>query len=374
VTGSDPGLGALAANGGPTSTLAVFPGSPLVDAGDPDGCTDRQGVVLAFDQRGFPRNRGAGCDQGAFESDPAVVCASAPVSTAEDTPLTVTLACTDPEGQAVTYGVASAQRATVTGAGAARTYAPVRDYHGPDTILFSASDGVNPPVFASLAVTVTPVNDAPVAAADTGTAGVVAAPGVLANDTDVDRDALTAQLVTAPANGTVTLNPDGGYVYTPAAGFSGTDTFTYVARDAASSSAPATVTITVAAPAPSFAPPASVQPATAPVVSGVRAARRGRAVRVTLSEPARVTVRLLQERRGVRRGSRCVAPTRPGRRCVRRVRVRSFTRSAQAGANTFTLPRVRRGRYIVEVRATDSGGLRSPALSRRLTLGPVQGS
>jgi CSLREA domain-containing protein len=372
VTGSDPGLGALAANGGPTSTLAVFPGSPLVDAGDPDGCTDRQGVVLAFDQRGFPRNRGARCDKGAFESDPAVVCASAPVSTAEDTPLTVTLACTDPEGQAVTYGVASAQRATVTGAGAARTYAPVRDYNGPDTILFSASDGVNPPVFASLGVTVTPVNDAPVAAADTGSAGMVAAPGVLANDTDADRDPLTAQLVTAPANGTVTLNADGGYVYTPAPGFSGTDTFTYVARDAVSASAPATVTITVAAPAPSFVPPPTVQPAAAPEVSGVRAARSGRALRLTLSQPAQVRIRLLQERRGVRRGRRCVAPTRPGRRCVRYVLVRSFTRRLPAGANTLTLPRVRRARYVVEVRATGSGGLRSSTLSGRLRLGQVQ--
>ena len=116
----------------------------------------------------------------------------------------------------------------------------------------------------------------------------------------------------------------------------------------------------------------SVQPPTAPAVSGVLAAQRGRALRLTLSEPARVTVRLLQERRGVRRGSRCVAPTRPGRRCVRRVLVRSFTRQAQAGANTLTLPRVSRGRYIVEVRATDAGGVRSSLVTRRLTLGQVQ--
>ena len=49
--------------------------------------------------------------------------------------------------------------------------------------------------------------------------------------------------------------------------------------------------------------------------------------------------------------------------------MRSFTRQAQAGANTLTLPRVRRGRYFVEVRATDADGLRSPLVSRRLTLG-----
>ena len=105
------------------------------------------------------------------------------------------------------------------------------------------------------------------------------------------------------------------------------------------------------------------------MVSGLRAVQRGRALRLTLSKPARVTIRLLQERPGIRRGSRCVAPSRPGRRCVRRVLVRSFTRQAQAGTNTLTLPRVRRGRYIVEVRATEAGGLRSPLVSRRLTLG-----
>ena len=89
------------------------------------------------------------------------------------------------------------------------------------------------------------------AAADSGntSAGValsIPAPGVLANDTDVEQDPLTAELATAPANGNVTLSADGAYVYTPAGGFSGTDTFTYVARDGTVASAPATVTITVA--------------------------------------------------------------------------------------------------------------------------------
>jgi hypothetical protein len=312
------------------------------------------------------------------------VCESAPLTTAEDVPLPVTLACTDPEGAEVTHGVATAVHGAVTGAGAARTYTPAKDYNGPDTITFSASDGANPPVAAAIAITVTPVNDAPVAVADRGSALSVAAPGVLANDTDVDGDALTAELVGAPANGTVTLSADGAYVYAPTAGFSGTDAFTYVARDGSAASAPAAVTITVAPPSTgpgplptppstSAAPPPgglpSVKPSSAPVVSRPRPARRGRALRLTLSEPARLRIRVLQNRRGVRRGSRCVAPTRPGRRCVRRVLVRSFTRSAQAGTNTLTLPRLRRGRYIVEVRATDAGGLRSPVMSRRLTLG-----
>ena len=86
-------------------------------------------------------------------------------------------------------------------------------------------------------ITVTATNHAPVATNDTysaqvgGSVKTTAATGVLANDTDADNNVLTAHLVTGPTNGTLTLNPDGSFTYTPAAGFYGTDTFTYVAND-----------------------------------------------------------------------------------------------------------------------------------------------
>ena len=64
------------------------------------------------------------------------------------------------------------------------------------------------------------------------TALVVAAPGVLANDTDPNGDALTAVLVTNPAHGTLTLNADGSFTYTPTGGYTGPDSFIYRARDA----------------------------------------------------------------------------------------------------------------------------------------------
>ena len=54
---------------------------------------------------------------------------------------------------------------------------------------------------------------------------------MLANDTDMDGDALTAVLVSGPAHGTLTLNPDGSFTYTPAANYNGADTFTYKAND-----------------------------------------------------------------------------------------------------------------------------------------------
>lgn len=78
----------------------------------------------------------------------------------------------------------------------------------------------------------------------------VAAPGVLGNDSDAaGQGTLTAQIVAQPAKGTLTLNANGSFTYTPQAGFSGNDTFTYKAYDGVSFSAVATVTIAVT-PAP----------------------------------------------------------------------------------------------------------------------------
>ena len=69
----DPLLGPLAENYGSTFTHALLPGSPAIDAGNPDGCTDATGGPLATDQRGKPRPETAGgmCDIGAFEVQPA---------------------------------------------------------------------------------------------------------------------------------------------------------------------------------------------------------------------------------------------------------------------------------------------------------------
>jgi hypothetical protein len=133
------------------------------------------------------------------------------------------------------------------------SYTPDTDFIGTDTFTYVANDGDSGDANeAPVTLTVAP-NTAPVATTDSYTATrnaqrVVAAPGVLANDTDAEGDDLTVAVVADPANGTVTLNPDGGFTYTPAADFTGTDTFTYQASDGIDNSNVATVTITVAAP------------------------------------------------------------------------------------------------------------------------------
>jgi hypothetical protein len=73
----------------------------------------------------------------------------------------------------------------------------------------------------------------------------VALPGVLGNDTEVFGTTLTASLVTGPANGTLSLTANGGFVYTPTAGFSGTDGFVYQANDGQTNLGTAPVSITV---------------------------------------------------------------------------------------------------------------------------------
>ena len=73
----------------------------------------------------------------------------------------------------------------------------------------------------------------------------VAAPGVLANDSDPNNDPVTAVLEVAPEHGTLSLNSDGSFSYTPDAVFTGTDSFTYKANDGTVDSNIATVTIEV---------------------------------------------------------------------------------------------------------------------------------
>ena len=67
---TDPKLGPLQNNGGPTQTMALPSGSPAIDAGNPSGCKDSQGHLLTTDQRGMPRHDTedtGGCDMGAYE-------------------------------------------------------------------------------------------------------------------------------------------------------------------------------------------------------------------------------------------------------------------------------------------------------------------
>ena len=129
-------------------------------------------------------------------------------------------------------------------------YTPETNFSGTDTFTYYlTSAGLNSNL-ATVTLNVVPVPLAPVASNDAysinenGTL-TVAAPGVLANDTDPNGLPLSAVLQTSATHGTVSLNANGSFVYVPTTNYFGTDSFTYVANDGKFSSNVATVTITV---------------------------------------------------------------------------------------------------------------------------------
>lgn len=122
---------------------------------------------------------------------------------------------------------------------------------GPRLVTVTNPDGQTSTLVAALTID----NVAPVAVVDNFTTGFntplsVASPGVLANDGDGNGDSLSAAVVTGPAHGTLTLNANGSFLYTPAAAFTGTDTFSYQASDGVALSAATTVSIAVGVNSP----------------------------------------------------------------------------------------------------------------------------
>ncbi|HJU41094.1 MAG TPA: Ig-like domain-containing protein, partial [Tahibacter sp.] len=163
----------------------------------------------------------------------------------EDVPLVVTAAQgllvndTDVDGDALyAYGASSGcapcnGRVTVRQDGGF-TYTPNANFHGQDEFFYSVRDGVAEFDVGRVAITVLPVNDAPVTEPDTYRTRedeVLVAPepqGTLRNDREVDGERLVdAESTVAPAHGSIVFGPDGAFTYTPDVNFNGRDTFRY---------------------------------------------------------------------------------------------------------------------------------------------------
>ena len=159
----------------------------------------------------------------------APVAADDQYSTNEDTALTVAAPGVrgndaDVDGDPLTASVVSPPtHGTLTlNANGSFTYTPAPDYRGQDGFTYKVNDGTADSNEATVTITVVPVNDPPVAADDAYTTAedsalTIAAPGVKGNDTDSDGDAFTVRVIGQPAHGSVALNGDGSFTYTPAA-------------------------------------------------------------------------------------------------------------------------------------------------------------
>jgi VCBS repeat-containing protein len=130
------------------------------------------------------------------------------------------------------------------------TYSPDINFNDTDFFTYLTNDGMEDSNVSTVTITVNAINDTPVAINDSYSTEedlnlTVAALGVLANDSDLDGDILTTVVDTQSSSGTLTLNPNGSFTYSPDPNFNGSDSFTYLASDGLGNSNVALVTITV---------------------------------------------------------------------------------------------------------------------------------
>ena len=179
----------------------------------------------------------------------------APVATAdiatmdEDAaPITIDVLANDSDvdGDSLVISTASADIGTATIVNNQIQYTPAANANGVATVIYTASDNKGGTASSTLAIAINPINDAPVATADTATIDEDAAPitiDVLANDSDVDGDSLVISTASADEGTAIIVNNQ--IQYTPTANANGVATVTYTASDNNGGTASSTLAITI---------------------------------------------------------------------------------------------------------------------------------
>ena len=202
----------------------------------------------------FVRGKDANGNWGAFSAvfltvtDPAnqaPVAYPQSVETAEDTAVSITLTGSDPEGSALTYSVATGpSHGALSGTASELTYTPALNYNGADSFTFIVNDGQLDSAAATVEIAIWAVNDAPVANGQSVATQQETVVSITLTGTDADGDALAYTVTGGPSNGTL-AGTGANLTYTPNAGYSGADSFTFTANDGAADSAEAAINITV---------------------------------------------------------------------------------------------------------------------------------
>ncbi len=177
------------------------------------------------------------------------------LTTAEDTALPIVLAGSDADDDILSFEVtAQPSLGALSGTGSNRIYVPHDGVTGTDSFVYRVFDGIGYSDSVSVAIQVTPVNDAPLAENVNATTDEDIAVAIRLLATDVDSDEITYSITLDPSSGTLSgAAPD--LTYTPLDGFSGTDFFQYSASDGELNSTVAEVRIIVV-PAPNNPPAA----------------------------------------------------------------------------------------------------------------------
>ena len=167
------------------------------------------------------------------------------LTTVRDASLAITLTGSDPDGDALTFAVVSGPaHGSLSGTAPALTYTPATGYVGADSFSFVVNDGTANSLEATVSIDVQQGNTQPIANSQSLTTVRDASLAITLTGSDLDGNALTFAVVSGPTHGSLSGTAP-ALTYTPATGYVGADSFSFVVNDGAVNSAPATVSIDV---------------------------------------------------------------------------------------------------------------------------------
>ncbi len=183
-------------------------------------------------------------NDGSVPTNTAPTALSETVNGNEDESVSFTLSASDPESDALTYTLGAVNNGVLTGTAPNLTFTPVENFTGTTSFTFTANDGEFDSNTATITLNISSINDAPIAEDQSVSTNEDVSLAITLAGSDIDGDALTYEIATAPTNGTLTGTAP-NLTYTPNENYHGSDSFTFTVNDGVLTSSEAQVSITV---------------------------------------------------------------------------------------------------------------------------------